>query len=76
MLILLTGCGTTGSEKPASRFAAVPLVEYSAAEQDRALALIEVVCGRPVICPASAVLERWVLDYGRLREMIRATESK
>lgn len=76
MLTPLLGCVSTGSERAVGRFASVPLVQYSAAEQDRVADLIEAACGRPVACPASAVLERWVLDYGRLREMVRATESK
>jgi hypothetical protein len=56
----------------AVRYASVPLTEYSAADQIKAADKINAACGSPPRCPADAILEQMVLDYGRTRAMVRA----
>lgn len=71
--LLLTACAGANSSAPvAPRFASVPLVEYSPSEQKAVADHIEAVCGPRASCPYNALLERWIVDYGRLRAMVRA----
>lgn len=69
-LLSLTACETANSS--AGRFAGVPLVEYTKADQAKVSAKIDAACGVPARCPVDAILEQWVLDYGKLRAMVRA----
>lgn len=74
--ILLAGCVGVGSSVAGPRYLSVPLVEYPAEEQALVAARIVAACGDPPFCPGSAVLERWILDYGRERAMIRALDQR
>ena len=73
--LLLSSCGTAGPD--AKRLVGVSLPLWSAAEQAAAERAITKVCGTaPVRCPGSAVLERAVLDYVKLRAMVRAANGE
>ncbi len=71
----MTACAGASSD-PAPRFKSVPLAEYSPSEQALVADKIDRACGSPPACPYNAVLERWVIDYGRLRAMIRAIDKE
>lgn len=73
-LALLSGCAKESSS--ARQFVGVPLKDYPDNVQADAAAKIEKTCGPAARCPIDATLEQMVLDYGKLRCIVRAANGE